>query len=341
MNESFTDFLEAYGAANAPGMVYREGEDFAAWRERFGAKVRELLGTVPERVKPQVTVIETVDEGDHVRHVLRIAVNRFCSLLAYLLVPKDLAAGERRPGVLVFHGHTEYGNDSVCGLRGMDEEDNAQRAYALFAVRAGYVVLSPAWWGWHGRDGHIERIGNRDKCNVIQMAAGMYGLNILSLHMQDAQAALDVLIERPEVAGDRIGCLGNSYGGRTAMWFTILDERVTACVAGGCMNVFRERSLKLASCAIQYPPGILAYGDVPELFSLIAPRPLHLQSGEHDPLTYPSDIQLIHRTVRSAYDQMKAGSAYDYVAHDGGHILKWPPAEAFLKRHLLEGRREL
>ena len=124
------------------------------------------------------------------------------------------------------------------------------------------------------------------------------------------------------------------------MWFTILDERVTACVAGGCMNTFRERSLKLASCAIQYPPGILAYGDVPQLFSLIAPRPLQLQSGEHDHLTNPSDIQLIHRTIRSAYGKMKAESTYDYVAHDGGHILKWSPAEAFLKRHLTEREQE-
>ena len=135
------------------------------------------------------------------------------------------------------------------------------------------MVLSPAWWGWHGRDGHVDRAGGRDKCNVVQMAAGMYGLNVLSLHMQDAQAALDVLAARPEVDADRIGCLGNSYGGRTTMWFTILDERVKACVTSGCMNTFRERSLKLSSCGIQYLPGILAHGDVAELFSLIPPRP--------------------------------------------------------------------
>jgi hypothetical protein len=62
------------------------------------------------------------------------------------------------------------------------------------------------------------------------------------------------------------------------MWFTIFDERIRACVASGCMNMFRERSLKLASCGIQFLTGVLQYGDVDELFVLIPPRPMQLQA---------------------------------------------------------------
>lgn len=334
MNASFVEFLAGYGAANPPAMAWREGEDFEAWQARLVARVRALLGPVPERVACEAVVVESVPEAGHTRHVLRIPVNRFSTLPAYLLVPDGLGAGDRRPGVLAFHGHAEYGIDSICGLRGMAEGDNALRAYAQSAVHAGFVVLAPAWWGWHGRDGHEGLIGNRDKCNVIQMAAAMYGLNVLALHMQDAAAALDVLAARPEVDPDRLGCLGNSYGGRTAMWFTILDGRVKACVAGGCMNTFRERSLKLSSCGIQYPPGILAYADVADLFSLIAPRPLQLQAGEQDRLLTPGDRDAIHRTVAQAYRQRDAADRYEYVQHPGGHILVWAPAQAFLERHL-------
>ncbi|MCG3181279.1 MAG: hypothetical protein BIFFINMI_03659 [Phycisphaerae bacterium] len=334
MPRSFVDFLDRYGAANPPAMVYRDGEDFAAWQRGFADKVRELLGPLPPRVEPAVHVLDTIDAGDHVRHVLEIPVNAFSTLPAYLLVPRGLAAGERRPGLLAFHGHAEFGIDSICGLRGMGKGDNARRACALSAVRAGYVVLAPAWWGWHGRDGHLGLVDGRDKCNVIQMAAGMYGLCVLHLHMQDAAAALDVLAGRPEVQADRIGCLGNSYGGRTAMWFALLDRRVRACVVGGAMNTFRERSLKLSSCGIQYPQGLLAWGDVPELFSLIASRPLQLQAGKADDLLNASDREHIHATVSAAYGRLGAGRNYDYVLHDGGHILVWEPAEAFLRLHL-------
>ena len=332
--ESFTAFLDAYGTRFPPRMRYRVGNDLIRWQAEFRLKLDELRGPLPDRVAPDAQVVDHVREIDHTRYTLRIPVTAFSTLIAYLLVPHGLSPGERRPGLLVSHGHAPYGIDSVCGLRGMDEEDGRRRAYALSAVRSGYVVLAPAWWGWTGRDAHIDLVGRRDKCNVVQMAAAMYGLNVLSLHIQDAQAAVDVLASRPEVDGERIGCLGNSYGGRTCMWFTTFDPRIVACVASGSMNTFRERSLKLSSCGIQYLPGLLGCGDVPELFSLIAPRALQLQAGEGDPLITPVDRDQIDRTVRDAYRRLDAEDRYSYVLHSQGHILLWEPAQAFLERHL-------
>jgi dienelactone hydrolase len=332
--ESFIDFLARYGSAHPPTMVYREGEDFAEWQTRFREKLKMLRGPLPERTELDVEIVESVELEDHTRYLLRISVSEFSTLVAYLLVPHGLSPGERRPGLIVSHGHARYGIDSVCGVRGMDEDDNARRAYGLFAVRSGYVVLAPAWWGWRGRDGHLDRIGRRDRCNVIQMAAAMYGMNVLSLHIQDGQAAIDVLASRPEVDANRIGCIGNSYGGRTTMWLTIFDDRIRACVPSGCMNTFRERSLKLSSCGIQYLPGLLQYGDVPELFSLIAPRPMQLQAGEQDPLITPADRDRIEATVRRAYRLLGSESNFDYVLHPEGHLLLWEKAAPFLERHL-------
>ena len=200
-------------------------------------------------------------------------------------------------------------------------------------------------WCWYRRGGDgrrrramgkggIHRVGNRDRCNVIQMAAGMYGVNVIDLHIQDGQAALDLLTARPEVDGDRIGCIGNSYGGRTTMWLTVFDERIKACVPAGCMNTFRERSLKLSSCGIQYLPGVLQYGVVADLFCMIAPRPMQLQAGAEDPLITPEDRNQIERTVRAAYAEMKAEGNFDYVLHPDGHLLRWDLAEPFLRRAL-------
>lgn len=331
---SFDEFLQSYGAANPPRMLYEEGEDFAAWQARFREAVASLRGPVPDRVEPAAEIVETVEADDHTRHRLRIPVSELTALPAYLLIPKDLAAGEKRPALIASHGHATYGMDSICGVRGMDEDDGARHAYALAAVRAGYVVLAPAWWGWTGRDGHIEKVGSRDKCNVIQMAAAMYGLNVLALHVQDGQAALDVLGARDEVDAARIGCIGNSYGGRTTMWLTIFDDRIKACLPAGCMNVFRERSLKLSSCGIQYLPGLLQYGDVPELFSLIAPRPMQLQVGEKDGLITPEDRDHMEQVVRRAYRLLDAEESFDYQQHADGHILLWDLAAPFLAKHL-------
>ena len=118
------------------------------------------------------------------------------------------------------------------------------------------------------------------------------------------------------------------------MWLTIFEERIKVCVPTGCMNTFRERSLKLGSCAIQYLPGILRYGDVPELFGLIAPRPMQLQAGEGDGLITPAHRDQIDATVREAYAALGAEDAYHYVLHPDGHMLRWDLAAPFLEQHL-------
>ena len=330
--ESFIDFLNAYGESHAPEMVYRDGEDFAEWQARFRDAVEGLRRPVPERVALDVETVEVVEEGDHSRHLLRIRVSDFSTLVAYLLVPNGLANGEKRPGLIASHGHLDDGIDAICGV--VDDGAEGRRGYALAAVRSGYVVLAPAWWGWPGRDGHVSRVGNRDKCNAITVVAGMYGLSVTDLHIQDGQAAVDVLASRAEVEGDRIACIGNSYGGRSTMWLTIFEPRIKACVPTGCMNTFRERSLKLSSCGIQYLQGILKYGDVPELFSLIAPRPMQLQAGEGDGLINDVDREAILTTVQNAYDELGAGDHLDYVQHPDGHLLRWDLAAPFLEQYL-------
>lgn len=334
MAESFIDFLEGYGARNEPRLRFRDGLSFDAWRSELSEAVGSLRGTVPDRSELQVDVLDTWKTEDHTRELVRITVSEISALVGYVLTPNGIAEGETRPGLVVSHGHTTHGIDTTCGVVGMDDEVSAKRAYGLEAVRSGYVVIAPAWWGWHGRDGHVDRIGGRDKCNVIQMAASMYGMNVTDLHIQDGQAAVDVLAEHPNVDPDRIGCLGNSYGGRTTMWLSIFEARIKACIPAGCMNTFRERSLKLSSCGIQFLPGILQYADVADLFGLIAPRAMQLQAGAKDALITPSDRDEINDTVRSVYEAAGAEGKYEYVLHPDGHFLKWDLAEPFLRQHL-------
>jgi dienelactone hydrolase len=157
---------------------------------------------------------------------------------------------------------------------------------------------------------------------------------VLSLHIQDAVAALDTLGARLEVDAGRLAAIGNSYGGRTAMWIAAFDDRVRACVSSGAMNTFRERSLKLSSCGIQFLPGLLQYGDVAEVYSLIAPRPLQLQAGEGDGLITPADRDAIAETVRRAYRELGAEERFEFVLHGEGHRLLWDRAAPFLERHL-------
>lgn len=332
--QSFIDFIEQYGKKHRPSMTYDGNEDPTQWQERFRQKLVELAGPVPERVKMTVSTVRTEQLTGHCRILLSIKVNRYITLPAYLLMPNDIKRGERRPGIIALHGHLDYGFESTVGCNNAEVRAHPYRADGKNAVEAGYVVIVPCYWGWSIRNGHLPLIGKRDKCNVIQMVSGMYGLNILALHLQDAQAALDVLCQQVEVDSERIGCIGHSYGGRTAMWLSALDQRVKVCVASGCANMFRERSLQLNSCAIQYFPGILQYGDVQEVFGLIAPRPLQIICGTQDSSLRKADRDAIYAAVKKVYNGYGATQMLEYALHDKGHQMEWTLAEQFLRKYL-------
>ncbi|MFC1716461.1 dienelactone hydrolase family protein [Candidatus Poribacteria bacterium] len=327
---SFRQFLIRYAQNNPPSMIYKDG-DFRSWQRAFFSKLDELRGDLPPRVPLQAEVVERVQEEDHVREHIYFYSLEGVRVSAYMLIPNDLEEGERRPGLLCLHGHTPDGKETIVGLSNYHQE-NPYRGYALDMVRAGFVTLTPDWWGWGERAEPDFNMSGRDKCNVKFMAAAMYGIPVLSLMICDGQAALDYFISRPEVDGDQVGCLGNSFGGRMTMYMTVFDDRIKACAPSGCANLFRERSSKLSSCGAQFFPGLLKYGDVGEIFSLIAPRPcLHIM-GTQDGLLFEEDVAEIREKVQTAYDMLDASDNVEFFVHDGGHHLRGDIASEWFRK---------
>jgi hypothetical protein len=195
--DNYTDVIAGFGDPPCPSAACLDADQLVSWQRAFHQTLAQLRGWLPERVAPDVEVLDEIDAGDHRRLTLSIAVSAITRVVAYLLIPKSrgengyLSGGEGRPGLVALHGHYRHGIDSICGVRiERDDPDNDERhAYALHAVRAGYIVIAPALWGWPGRDGHLDQVGSRDRCNTILMASAMYGINPLDLHVQDAQAA--------------------------------------------------------------------------------------------------------------------------------------------------------
>ena len=92
-------------------------------------------------------------------------------------------------------------------------------------AKEGYVALAPNFF--HRTAPNIE-VGYDEK----GMAAGMKELGALRADQMiaDAQAAVAFLRERPEVRGDRIGCIGFCIGGHMA-YLTAAETDVVAAVS--------------------------------------------------------------------------------------------------------------
>ncbi len=88
----------------------------------------------------------------------------------------------------------------------------------------------------------------------------------------------------------------------------------------------QERISKPYSCGAQIIPGLLNYGDVPEIASLIAPRPCLWEVGKQDPLMVPDWIGPALERMRRAWRALAAANL-EVDFFDGKH--RWNGLQAY------------
>jgi hypothetical protein len=89
----------------------------------------------------------------------------------------------------------------------------------------------------------------------------------------------------------------------------------------------QERVLGRYSCGAQVIPGLLEWGDVPEIASLIAPRPCLWEVGRRDALMVQDRIGPALESMRRAWQALDAGANLRVDSFDGAH--QWNGVEAY------------
>ena len=306
-------------------------EELEEWKPRFAARLRECLGPFPEPIDLDPEVIEVIDEGPYWREKVIFNSEPDMAVVAYVLVPKDIPPGERRPAVLACHGHGN-GKDDVCdidyGEEGRRETiTNLNYTYAKQLALEGYVVIAPDWrrFGERSMGGETPK---RDPCNVMFIKGMLLGVNMLTLNVWDAMCAITYLRSRPDVDNERIGCVGLSYGGTVTLFTTALDERIRCAVVSGYLNTFGSFAIGSGNfCGNQTPVGLLKYGEMWDVGCLIAPRPLLIESGTRDegfPIEASREAASV---VRRCYEVAGVPERFGVDEFDDGH--RWSGAKSY------------
>jgi len=144
-----------------------------------------------------------------------------------------------------------------------------------------------------------------------------------------------LLSRQPDVDPKRLGCVGLSYGGRLTMLTSALSSKIRVAVISGALNVMQERILGRYGCGAQAIPGLLQYGDVPEISSLIAPRPCLWEVGKNDSLMVKDWIEPALQRIRRAYSAYGALDNLQVDSFEGGHrwngVVAYPLLDRVLK----------
>ena len=140
-----------------------------------------------------------------------------------------------------------------------------------------------------------------DPCTLTNLKLQYRGKLLITENLRDILWTLEYLARHEAVRPERIGCVGLSYGGRMTMLAAAMEPRIRVTVIGGALNCFQERLVNDGAAGCQLIPGLLEYGDVPEISGLIAPRPCVWTIGSRDPHIPPAWIDRSLERIRPVY----------------------------------------
>lgn len=295
-------------------------DDFRAWQKAFASKLKESLGPHTPPMKWKATVVTVKEFDDHRREELLLSAGGHPPLPVYVLTPKGKKG--KLPAVLAIHGHGAHGHHPVAGRDDLPGVENAIKNnnydYGRQLVKQGYVVAVPCLTPFGDRLG--KSTGKTDACADTFIRMQLLGKTLMAENLRDCLWSFELLSRHEQVDAERIGCVGLSYGGRMTMLTAALEPRVKVCVISGALNVMQERISKPYSCGAQIIPGLLKYGDVPEIASLIAPRICVWEAGSQDSLIDPLWADEILLRQRRAYKALDAAGNLSVDRFEGGHV---------------------
>lgn len=288
--------------------------EHAGWLAAKRRQLTRLLGGFPSREPLNAHTVRREEQENRIVEWVRYETEPGDVVPAVLLIPRHRTPP--LPAVLCHHQHAgqyELGKSEVVGWRG-----NPQQAYAAELCALGYVVLAPDAIGFEER-GH-PRLPGPEYERFLAHELLLAGWTLQGKMIWDVMRALDYLSTRPEVDVGRIGMIGHSLGAVETWFSAALEPRIRAA-AVSCGTTTYAAVLAAEVCHNYgfYVPGILKWGDIPEVVSMIAPRPLLILAGQKDRGFPVSGAREVATRAGLLYRRLGAADALELFVAPGGH----------------------
>ncbi|HTE32665.1 MAG TPA: acetylxylan esterase [Chryseolinea sp.] len=244
-------------------------------------KLLAMMGGLPEeKTSLNVQALGRIQmDGFHIEKLVFESLPGF-HVPALVYVPEN--GGAKHPAVLVACGHSPIGKIYYQAL--------CQRL-----VRRGYLVIcwDPVGEGERSQFWNKETSASRYNlvCGehaVLGNLAYLAGANLIRWEIWDGIRALDYLLTRPDVDGNRISITGTSGGGVQAAFIGALDERIKVVVPSCYISSLPMRASNRIFADPDSDPeqdldGMISEGvDHAGLLLLVYPRPLLIASAVLD-----------------------------------------------------------
>ncbi|MEL6988819.1 MAG: dienelactone hydrolase family protein, partial [Bacteroidota bacterium] len=243
----------------------------------------------------------------YIRETVSYKVEEDESINAFVLSPKTPGI---YPGIICHHQHQHdriFGKEEPAGING-----NKELAYAEEITQKGFICLVPDSLAFGERRDIDDPIGY----HYYEVASHLVqGKTLLAKNIHDLTQGLDYLESREDVASNKLGFIGHSFGGRMAIWMAAMDHRIKATVCNcGCIS-YKHSLTRDAGIQLEFLiQGIMKSLDIEDLVKLIEPNHLLISGTTQD--KWCRGMEEVYTTAKPAF---KKGSL-ELAMYEGVHI---------------------
>ncbi|WP_259051999.1 dienelactone hydrolase family protein [Klebsiella sp. BIGb0407] len=282
--------------------------DFSQWQQQTRAQVREALLAPEATVAFAPEILETQDRGSYRAEKMALNITDESRVNALILTPKSPPP---YPAIVLLHDHGskfDIGKEKMIKPWGNEAQLASAQAWADKFFTGQFVGDELAKRGYMVIAIDAPGFGERGPVTYEQqqaLASNFYNLgrSLAGTMAYEDMRTVDFLASLPDVDAKRIGALGFSMGAYRAWQLAALSEKVAATAAISWFGNYDglmtpgNNILRGQSAFYMLHPGLASKLDIPDVASLVAPRPLLIFNGGTDKLFPPA-------AVSDAYDKV-------------------------------------
>jgi dienelactone hydrolase len=329
------------------------------WKQVARPAFRELLGYQPKALPLTTELISRDDRGGYTLEVVHIHATASYHIPARVLVPKGRSGKLPAVLALHCHsGRYTWGYEKVISSptdsATLTEFRTGRdgRPWAESLVKRGYIVIAIDAFYFGERRLRVEDLvpsrvfpevkeafeasrkaapGSPEWIAATNRVCSFYehhtaktifatGATWQGIHAWDEMRTVDYLLSRPDVDGNRIGCIGLSGGGFRTDLLIASDPRIKAACVTGWMTAFQHQLRHhIRHTWMAWLPGLYRVLDLPDAAGLHAPGALLVQQCRQDQLYPMSGMQAAIDKLSRIYTKAGIPERFRGTFHDVPH----------------------